>query len=441
MAQPAMMAIGDSLFNGVRSLSITPAMAQWSPPAQVARALGIPFVIPDYPRHVVLNLEYWVSLFPNLLPIPFEIADNINFWNGWPKSSHEDFDNIAIASTTYRDMIKRTWKCAQAEIGPLLGTVELDKFVFAFNTRFLLNPNGDPNRPALSPVEIVAARKPERLLVSIGGNNGLWELTLEAYAGRGIGQPAGDGIPFNAADLSDLKDFVAALRALPPDVKHIYVNALGPPRYAANLMPYPDTTDTAKPGPGGYYPAYENEFGFSYSRLTGAQQQVNDDMVARVNNLVAQEARADPRIHIVPLDEAYAAYDFKADPNAKVVQVDHGRVISNLMLKGPHLTDPGRGGFMGMDGLHPTFVGYAVMAQEILKSIQRHEGISPQAMPDPVAAYHADTLLSNTPPAWNDLLAATLEIRRALAEVGSAPTTLMHQAAAELTRHVRFKID
>ena len=41
MPQPEMMAIGDSLYNGVRSLTITRDLAKWSVPAQVANALNI----------------------------------------------------------------------------------------------------------------------------------------------------------------------------------------------------------------------------------------------------------------------------------------------------------------------------------------------------------------------------------------------------------------
>jgi hypothetical protein len=74
-----MMAIGDSLFNGVRSLTINQQLAQWSAPAQVARALGIPFANPDYPRNVVINFEQWLREFPNVAGVAIDIGQNIQF--------------------------------------------------------------------------------------------------------------------------------------------------------------------------------------------------------------------------------------------------------------------------------------------------------------------------------------------------------------------------
>lgn len=59
-----MMVIGDSLFNGVRSLTINEQLAQWRTPVQVAKGLGIPFITPDYPRNVVTNFEQWLRGFP-----------------------------------------------------------------------------------------------------------------------------------------------------------------------------------------------------------------------------------------------------------------------------------------------------------------------------------------------------------------------------------------
>src|SRR5437868_4969057 len=83
-------------------------------------------------------------------------AANINFWLTFPKPSSgaSAFDNIAIASTTYKDMVTRTWRTAADEIAQLQATYgdhlaglggPLAALFFAFNTRFLLNPSGDPN--------------------------------------------------------------------------------------------------------------------------------------------------------------------------------------------------------------------------------------------------------------------------------------------------------
>ena len=47
---PDVMAIGASVFNGVRSATITRELAEKSAPAQVARQTGWRLLPPDYPR-------------------------------------------------------------------------------------------------------------------------------------------------------------------------------------------------------------------------------------------------------------------------------------------------------------------------------------------------------------------------------------------------------
>jgi len=74
MPNPEMMAIGDSLYNGVRSLSINASLAQWSVPAQVARALNIPFTVPEYPRNVVVDMEHWLRMFPDIPGIAQDVT-------------------------------------------------------------------------------------------------------------------------------------------------------------------------------------------------------------------------------------------------------------------------------------------------------------------------------------------------------------------------------
>lgn len=451
MAQPEMMAIGDSLFNGVRSLTINQPLAQWSAPAQVARALDIPFVIPDYPRNVVINFEQWLRDFPNLIGIAMDVESNIKFWDQVPKSNLPEFDNIAIASTLYADMWTRTATVAQSEIDVLHGQLgddfskigdHLDALFYAFNTRFLLNPANVAAAAQLSPLAIVTSRQPKRLLVSIGANNGLWEMGFAAEASNGIGG-AGGG-PFNANDVADLVSLVGRLKALPPGVQHIYINALPLPSAVADMMPVPDVSDSDKPGAGKYYPVYENRFGFNYATLTAAQIAANDATVRAMNARLTAEVAGDARIHIVPIDQLFVDYDFKVDPNAKTVPID-GKVLSNLMIEGPELLFPNfwRGGLMGLDGMHPTIVGYAIMARAILASIKQYEGIDAAAAPDVTQAYRADTLLQKVPISWDVVLDLLLDIRRALAAGPGAPkpTGMKYDAVSALFDALKFKYD
>jgi len=226
-------------------------------------------------------------------------------------------------------------------------------------------------------------------------------------------------------------------------VRHIYVNALPLPSMVADMMPVPDTSDTNKPGAGHYYPTYENRFGFNYNTLTAAQAQANNATVQAANATLAALAAADPRIHIVPIDQAFAAYDYKHDPNALTVNFD-GKVISNLMIEGPELLFPSfwRGGLMGLDGMHPSIVGYAVMAQEILRSIQQHEGVAAVNPISLQAAYQADSLLQKVPIAWDIVLDLSLDIRRATASpAGAPPTGMKYDAVNTLMSALQFRYD
>src|SRR4030095_13517859 len=54
---PDVMAIGASVFNGVRSATITRELAEKAAPVHVARQVGWRIVTPDYPRPVLLELE------------------------------------------------------------------------------------------------------------------------------------------------------------------------------------------------------------------------------------------------------------------------------------------------------------------------------------------------------------------------------------------------
>src|SRR5688500_20202199 len=55
--RPSVMAIGDSMFNGVRSLTIHDELAAVSPVQQFAEAVGLPLARPVYPSAVLFVLE------------------------------------------------------------------------------------------------------------------------------------------------------------------------------------------------------------------------------------------------------------------------------------------------------------------------------------------------------------------------------------------------
>ena len=420
-----MMAIGDSLFNGVRSLTIDSHLAQWSPPKQVAKALGIQFAVPDYPAYVVVNFEHWLREFPKIGRILADLNGNIDFWNRQPPSALAQFDNIAIASTTWSDLNNRTWKTAQSELDAINSEVKAGKtkyldhlpdLFFAFNTRFILNPSGSHTTKALSPVEIVAERKPKRLLVCIGSNNGLWRMAFNAVSSPGFNV---EDELYGPSDIADCTTFFESLAGLPKDIANIYVIALPWPSTTANMMPVPDDAINTPPGAGKFWPKYENRFGFNYGTLTGTQVGENNqtiiDLAKFITTLLGKIG--DPRIHVVPVDKAFIDYDYKANPMAKYILTDDQKILSNIMIDSYSDSDGAHwyGGLIGLDGMHPTIIGYNLMAEVILDTIKKFEPTLkiPHSLPTVDQAYQADSLVKNVPKDWHEILYVWRDIRKA----------------------------
>ncbi len=58
---------------------------------------------------------------------------------------------------------------------------------------------------------------------------------------------------------------------------------------------------------------------------------------------------------------------------------------------------PHKGGLYGLDNLHPTAVGYAILAQAVCRRIEEMEGLAPVAPIDLAAAFRSDSLLTDMP--------------------------------------------
>jgi hypothetical protein len=235
------------------------------------------------------------------------------------------------------------------------------------------------------------------------------------------------------------------LAALPQEVKHIYVNALALPSTVSNLMPIPDDAIDTKPGPGKFFANYENRFGFTYGTLTGDQVAALNATVANVNQLLMAAAAQDPRIHVVRTDQLLLAYDGKHRTDAKVVQVPYGAkrlTFTNVMTEArPWPEEPSfrMGGLQGLDGLHPTVVGYALAAQKVLDAIQANEGIIAAPL-DMQVADRADTLLTQVPRSWFLVLPTWRDIRRAKYDGVGLAQQIEHTQTKALMQAIDFKI-
>ncbi len=422
--RPDMMAIGDSLYQGVRSLTVKRGLIQLSAPAQIAEALGIRhrFTCPDPTRPILVDMEAWLRMLPSLDDVKTDLAANANYWFGKPKSpsGREFFENVAVASATVADLYTQSWQTSDdyltglpSDVKPRIknlewGDLELGRIVQSLNARFTLNPSGKQRYRGFTQVGLVTARLPKRLLVNIGSNNGLWEMVFEA-------NPAGQ-----VRMKEELQVLAEHLNALPRDVADIYFNSLGVPSTVPNLMPVPDYQEwRRKPGAGAYYKRYENRFGFGYGRLTGVQLKRLDARVAKANEDARQILRSafdnKKRLHFVDMAALQKSRDAKhrRQTATNVVKLKNRKTLSNVTTEANFWGAFARGGLAGLDGMHPTVVGYALMAGRVLQAIAKAEpGQRPNAI-DLDQAFERDKLLTDMPGIWSLALWLWRDIRRA----------------------------
>lgn len=416
LAAPELMAIGDSLYNGVRSLSITPRLAELSAPAQVARSFGFDFVVPDYPYEILLDVEDFLrgdidfDSFVNLKSMLFDrIAANAASWlkrrNRW--SDRTFFDNISNSGATigslHGDTARAHRKTALALIDKLLADrasfslAEVGELHYSLNTAFLLNPSVVNELDDFTPVDLVALRKPKRLLVNIGSNEGLFMGGLLARYDDGtrtsVAAIPGKMVELAAAMLDRFGSYMP---------QTIVFNALVRPSAIANLTPRPFS---AQPNSTGYFDRYYGNL-VNSSNVAGSLVKAFDEQIADVNRDVEAALRKafKGKTRLVFAD-LYALSTRLDDKHGREAAADEIRVRLNGR-EAVHMTNfplwsfaASGGGLFSLDNMHLSTVGYAAMADVVVKALGAAEGrkftpISYQQACD------ADTLLQQPPTSW-----------------------------------------
>lgn len=423
--RPPVMAIGDSMFNGVRSLTIRDELAALSPVQQFAEAAGLPLTRPVYPRAVLFDLEEMAREgITSLFSLQANLMKNAKAWlTAKPKAKPLFHDNIACAGADWSDLFDRRGgearKEAMAAYAQLQASDNFDlgaagRLWFSINDAFLLDPNGGTafaETAQLSQLDQVASRLPERLLINIGSNEGLFRFgMLGAYDNTDLDFATCAGAQEIVRQARRLGQFLAA--NLRNDLKFVYFNVLIRPRAVPNLAPYHDqdfmNNATRKALAGKYYAEYSTKVALR-APVTPQAMKAYDQVIKTANDeavkAIAAELAGTP-IRLVPVDlyGAIERYDSKHYGDSRAIEIRKvGKLvkrITNLPFASSVLKF--QGGFAGLDNMHPSAIGYAAIANEMIQMYNAAEGASVASIDLP-AMYRKDSLLKSPPKSWEPL--------------------------------------
>jgi hypothetical protein len=478
--QPPVMAIGDSLFNGMRSATINAELARLSAPALVARALSEEddFVAPKYPDHVLLDLEaemrkldFPFGVLPWLDGLKKRVRLNARAWLDGEHTLARpvQFDNLAIAGAETEHLFARKLKDVKADLAkwktvidkvddpldwPGRG-VDLMGLHMAINTRFLLDPAETDFFDEMTPIDFVEWRQPYRLLVNIGPNHGLIDLTE-----GGAWDPRDDGGHNRLAELPrKIEEFAPYLKNLSRGVRHIYFSNLPKPSAVPNLMPVDHGTHSADVRHGVLFDKYENRLGGLHDYRVYSKSEMRDinKFVASINDKVVDVLErifgADGRLHIFDFHAAFSQYDYKHFPRKALrlqppdTRHPNRTYGNNAFHVGAFLGRsfwPGgqAGGLGSLDNHHPSTLGYTVMARHLLDTILDAEAGDPPGegaieRRPLVIGDREDSLLNDLPVGWAEAPWTLLNVRRALQGRGDAsPEEETHARAVDAARRL-----
>lgn len=438
MAQ--LVAIGDSLTQGFASGAIS--QTEKSYPKIIADCMNIPrnnFRLPNFrgAGGLPLNIELlareleqkygttidtfeWVSAVFDINAFLDKVED---YWErgGGSKPSGSDvlFHNLAIFGYKARDPFITALECKNRFVTKtsddvLMPITSASRERTAYRT---LNPNSEPlldstRSQLLVAKEIAAKEGIDNLILALGANNALGSLVHLEIKETGQNSP-GTFSKFNLWSVEAFKqDYLALAREIDAlNSGHVFVANI------PHVTIVPLANGMMKNGgalpPGEIYFDYYKHFWIQdqdyspslHKHLTGAQAKIIDRRIDEFNIIIKEEVAKRPNWHLVDL---CSMLDRLASRR------NHGRPL--YPLPGP-IADLGtrffeideatrkikRGtGFFSLDGVHPTYCGYALVAQEFINVMRPFV----QGIKDVDFAHIRanDTLVSNPPRTLDDIV-------------------------------------
>lgn len=428
---PKLMVVGDSLAQGIRSITVKPEFTEFCYGKLVADNLGWEFHPQKPPRHVLIDLESELrefdgNPFRQLSTFFSDATDNLRAWqsdfeNKNPFGEITCYDSIAVGGSTFKECFApvlgvdggKTYavgleileKYEGDSIKELFFNADAGKSLtdlyMALNSAAALNPTHDEKYADHRQLDWVRLRKPETLIIHAGHNDGL-------YAIGGMAQY--DDLYSSEESYLKLLD---ELDQLPPEIQNIIVITYPKISSVANLVGYGDVDYI---GDSPYFENYRPRFAFTPNSLSGTQLSQLDQRILSINYAVQEKIRTlntSARFDTVDTYSIFEANDYKntQDPALQTRIGDY--TIDNRYIQGTKPFRPGprrrlpqrprfaHGGFQSLDGMHPSAVGYAVLAIETIKKLRDRLGLQPlvQAQEATIlrASLERETLITRYP--------------------------------------------
>ena len=433
--RPDLMAIGDSLYNGVQSLRINWYLSEWSAPSLVALRLGLikekvaartggrSFYGPQYPSYgqdVSKTVNFGLNL--EALPVggllgsavglgslPSYQADALKYLldEYTPPNGRAMVDNLAFSGASSIDIDDWTPQdhrlhareiIALQKKHPLSVGYLGDAFTSA-NGAFVLNPTHNSCLDKMTPLGQVLFRQPVRLIINVGGNNGIFAV---AFNGKTL-----DTDTCNATDIANrngvrrcdgnIRHFLldrlingvrsAGMKLATSHIVYVYINGITEPARPANLL-FTRENGTERISTDVFIPAsltstQLREADEAADKANAALRKVVDDL-----NVVTHDGRNGPLFTFVDEDATLARLDYKGclargevDCQIRRLKIDAGRMNDGAGAADVYLDNrpydvgpvpPGRhypeikaGGLFSLDNMHLSSVGYELMARAV----------------------------------------------------------------------------
>lgn len=430
MSRPELMIIGDSLAQGCRSLSVKRQFCGQSYGARIAASQNWEFITPNHPRPVIFDFEQEIrkyipgSIVTQLLLKSFpgiikRLKNNITDWvsdfhSSSPITDTEFFHNLGVASFISADLTTTAGDFKSQALTYVDDTklLELDPLPFLqkmvplhmmINAAYVLNPSNQSSFEDKSALSWVAEKKPKRLVIQILHNDS----TAYNTSIFGVGFQANFGLFSYELLQPSIEKITTALVNLPEEIEEIYFFLLPKVSSVANLRPSGKFSD-------GYAQSYRPVLYPTKNRLTGEDLKVIDESISDTNRDMEIHFRekleeASPgnsrRLKFIDTYELFENYDFKnTQDSGRQLSVDRKR-LDNRPLDGTpiHAGPAGKrrlvgyklteGGFQSVDGMHPSGLGYGVIATELMNKM----GLDYSKPSIVTQSYQQDRLLTRFP--------------------------------------------